>query len=70
MKIIPLPVFFILLLFAGLAWYANRYLQKWIQPRASLGRLFLYFLTGMLLVFVGVYGTVRLILWLFPKRLQ
>jgi len=70
MKIIPLPVFFILLVFAGIAWWGNGYLQRLIQPRASLGRLFLYLLSGMLLVFAGVYGTVRLILWLFPKGVQ
>ena len=70
MKNIPLPVFFILLLLAAIAWWGNRYLQLLIQPRSSLLRLLLYLLSGMLLVFVGVYAAVRLILWMFPHGLK
>lgn len=70
MKLIPIPVFFILLIFAGLAWWGNHYLQRLIQPRVSLGRLLLYLFCGMFLVFIGVYGTVRLILKLFPAGLH
>jgi len=70
MKNIPLPVFFILLLLAVIAWWGNRYLQLLIQPRSSLLRLLLYLLSGMLLVFLGVYAAVRLILWLFPHGLK
>ncbi|MEO6315897.1 MAG: hypothetical protein ABIU63_17900 [Chitinophagaceae bacterium] len=70
MKNIPLPVFFVLLVFMGIAWWLNGYLQAFIKPRSSLGRLFLYLLSGLLLVFAGVYASVRLILWVFPPRLQ
>ena len=70
MKGIPLPVFLVLLIFTGIAWWFNRYLQLFIKPRKSLGRLFLYLLTGMLLVFAGVYGAVRLVLWLFPPAIK
>ncbi|MEO5592548.1 MAG: hypothetical protein ABIR15_11685 [Chitinophagaceae bacterium] len=70
MKNIPLPVFFILLSFMAFAWWCNRYLQLFIKPRASLARLLLYLLTGMLLVFGGVYGAVRVILWVFPPGLK
>jgi|GEM_PF-398924 len=65
---IPLPVFLILLLFIAMAWYCNRFLQKIIKPRESLGRLFLYLLSGFAFVFVAVYMAVRIILWLFPPR--
>jgi len=70
MKNIPIPVFIILLVFMVVAWWLNGYLQRLIRPRVSLSRLLLYLLTGMLLVFAGVYAAVRLILWLFPPRLK
>jgi len=70
MKSISLPVFFILLIFMAFAWWCNRYLQLFIKPRASLVRLLLYLLAGMLLVFGGVYGAVRVILWVFPPGLK
>ena len=70
MKGLPLPVFFVLLICAGLAWWLNRYLQSFIQPRKSLARLLLYLLTGMVLVFGGVILAVRFILWVFPPAIK
>jgi hypothetical protein len=69
MKNISFPVFFILLLCMALAWWMNRYLQLLIRPRDSFSRLMLYLLTGMAMVFAGVYVAVRVILWLFPPHL-
>jgi len=70
MKLIPLPVFFILILLAGLAWWLNGYLQKLIRPRENFGRLLLYIASGFFMLFAGVYMAVRLILWLFPHGLK
>jgi len=70
MKNIPLPVFFILLLFMVFAWWFNRYLQLFIKPRVSLSRLLLYLLSSFAFVFVAVYAAVRLILWVFPRGLK
>ena len=70
MKNIPLPVFFILLIFMVVAWYGNRYLQLLVRPRRSFARLLLYFLSCMLLLLGAVYAAVRLILWLFPPALK
>jgi hypothetical protein len=70
MKLIPLPVFFILLLLAALVWWLNGYLQKLIRPRENFGRLLLYLACGFFTVFAGVYMAVRLILWLFPHGLK
>jgi len=44
----------------------NNYLQRIIQPRKSLGRLFLYLFSGMLVVFVFVLIVVLLIRLVFP----
>ena len=70
MKNIPLPVFFILLFFMVIAWWCNRFLQKFIKPRESFGRLMLYLLSGFAFVFIAVYVAVRLVLWLFPPTLK
>jgi hypothetical protein len=70
MKNIPLPVFFILLFFAAIALWLNKYLQRFIKPRESFGRLVLYILSGFAFVFAAVYVSVRLILWLFPPALK
>jgi hypothetical protein len=70
MKNISLPVFFILLLFAFLAYLLNRYLQRLIKPRASFGRFLLYTGSGFALAFAAVFVAVRLILWLFPPALK
>jgi len=48
------------------AYSLNRYLQKIIRPRESLGRLFLYMFSGMLLVFIFTFILVFLIKMLFP----
>lgn len=70
MKSISLPIFFTLLVFVLVAWCCNYYLQLFIKPRKSLARLLLYLLSGMVLVFGGVYAAVRLILWVFPPGLH
>ena len=70
MKNIPLPVFFILLLFAFLIWWLNRCLQQLIKPRASLPGFLLYLLSGFTMAFVAVFVATRLILWLFPPTLK
>ena len=70
MKNISLPIFSILVLFMAFAWWLNRYLQLLMQPRKSFGRLLLYFLSCLVLIFSGVYAPVRLILWLFPPALK
>jgi hypothetical protein len=70
MKNIPLPVFFVLLAFTVFAWWLNKYLQRFIKPRESFGRLMLYLLSGFAMVFAGVFFAVRLILWLFPPAIK
>ena len=48
------------------AYLLNKYLQKILNPRKSLGRLILYLLSGLLLVFVYTLLLVFLIKWIFP----
>jgi hypothetical protein len=59
----------LLLILASLipAYLLNKYLQKIIRPRESLGRLFFYLLNGMLLVFVYTLLLVFVIKLLFPS---
>lgn len=45
----------------------NKYLQKILRPRQSLGRLFSYLLSGMLMVFLYTLLLVLLIKWIFPN---
>lgn len=58
----------LLIILASLApiYSINKYLQKILRPRESLGRLFSYLLSGMLLVFVYTLLLVFLIKWIFP----
>jgi hypothetical protein len=59
-------ILFIILVALVPAYSLNNYLQKIIQPRKSLGRLFLYLFSGMLVVFVFVLIVVLLIRLVFP----
>ena len=61
-----LALFFILIALIP-AYMLNKYLQKVIRPRESIGRLFLYLFSGMLTVFVFVAVMVFLIKLLFPE---
>jgi hypothetical protein len=45
----------------------NKYLQRIINPRNSIGQLFLYMLSGMLLVFGYTFLLVLFIKWLYPS---
>jgi len=49
------------------AYLLNKYLQKILNPRKSLGRLIIYLLGGLLLVFVYTLLLVFLIKWIFPN---
>ena len=44
----------------------NKYLQKVIRPRESIGKLFLYILAAFALVFVYTFLVVLIIKGLFP----
>jgi hypothetical protein len=70
MKGIPLPVFFLLLLFGFFTWAIIRFLKRILKPRASLARLFLYILSGFALMLILVFAAERLILWWFPNPLK
>ncbi len=48
----------------------NKYLQKTIRPKASLGRLFLYILSGFALVFVYTFLVVFLVKKLFRVQFK
>lgn len=48
------------------AYSLNKYLQRTIKPRESLGRLFFYLFSGMMLVFVYTLLLVLLIKFIFP----
>lgn len=47
-------------------YYFNKWIQKLIDPRRSLLRLFAYLLTGLMLVFVYTFIVVFIIRKLFP----
>jgi len=59
-------ILFVILLALVPVYSLNSYLQKIIQPRKSLGRLFLYLFSGLLTVFVFVLVVVFLIKLVFP----
>jgi hypothetical protein len=66
MKLKALAILFIILASLIPVYLFNRYLQKKIRPRASMGRLFLYMLSGFLLVFAYTFIVVFVIKKLFP----
>jgi hypothetical protein len=61
-----LVLFFILVALIP-AYVLNQFLQKLIRPKESIGRLFLYLISGMITVFVFVAVLVLLIKLLFPE---
>jgi uncharacterized membrane protein YidH (DUF202 family) len=66
MKLKTLAILFIILVSLIPVYLFNRYLQKKVQPRKSLGRLFLYLFLGFVLVFVYTFLVVLIIKKLFP----
>jgi hypothetical protein len=65
MKFRSLLIFGIVLLSLIPVYYLNRFLQKVIDPRASAGRLFLFFLANFLLVIIYTILIVGLVVSLF-----
>jgi len=66
MKLKSLAILFIILVSLIPVYLFNKYLQKKIRPKESFGRLFLYLLSGFLLVFAYTFLVVLLIKKLFP----
>jgi len=66
MKLKALVILFIILASLIPVYLVNRYLQKAIRPKESLGRLFLYLLSGFLVVFIYTFLVVLTIKKLFP----
>jgi ATP/ADP translocase len=67
MKLKALAILFIILASLIPVYVFNKYLQQKIRPRASMGRLFLYMLSGFLLVFAYTFLVVFMIKKLFPN---
>jgi hypothetical protein len=66
MKLKALVILFIILASLIPVYLVNRYFQKAIRPKESLGRLFLYLLSGFLVVFIYTFLVVLAIKKLFP----
>jgi hypothetical protein len=66
MKLKALAILFIILVSLIPVYLFNKYLQKKIRPRESLGRLFLYMLSGILIIFTYTFVVVFIIGKLFP----
>jgi hypothetical protein len=66
MRFKAIVILFIILAALVPVYSLNNYLQKIIQPRKSLGRLFLYLFSGMFVVFIFVLVVVLLIRLVFP----
>ena len=62
-------IIILLIIFLSLipAYSINKYLLKILRPRESLGRLLLYLLSSMLLVFIYTFLLVLVIKWIFPN---
>jgi hypothetical protein len=67
MKFKSLAILFIILVSLIPIYLFNKYLQKKIRPRESPGRLFLYLLSGFLLVFAFTFLVVLVIKKIFPE---
>jgi hypothetical protein len=65
MKFRSLLIFGIILLSLIPVYYLNRWLQKVIEPRASAGRLFLFFFANFVLVIIYTIVIVGLVVSLF-----
>jgi hypothetical protein len=66
MKWKAIVILFLILLSLIPAYWLNQYFEKIIQPRRSLGRLFLYLCSNMFVVFVFTVILVLLIKLAFP----
>lgn len=55
-----------ILLFLIAAFYTNQFLQKIIQPRKSMSRLFLYITLAFAIVFAFTFILVWIVRYLFP----
>jgi hypothetical protein len=67
MKVKSILILLIIIISLIPAWSLNQYLQKIIEPRMSLSRLFLYLLSAMVLVFLYTTLLVLFIKWIFPN---
>ena len=65
MKFKAIVILFIILVSLFPVYLVNKYLQKIIKPRNSLGRLFLYLLTGFALIFGYTFLVVLVIKKIF-----
>jgi hypothetical protein len=65
-KLKSLAILAIIILSLIPVYLLNRFMQKMIRPRASLGRLFLYLLSGFAMVFAYTFLIVFIIKKLFP----
>jgi predicted transporter len=66
-KLKALGILFIILASLIPAYYLSKYLQKLLKPRESIGRLVVYMIAVMLLVFIYSFLLVLVIKWLFPN---
>jgi len=55
--------------FMAIAYFLNKWLQKIIKPRQSLGRLIFYFLLVLILIFILTFLMVFVIGKLYPDEL-
>jgi hypothetical protein len=66
MKSKSLLILLIILVSLVPVYFFNKYLLKIIRPKESFGRLFLYFLSGLVLAFSYTFLIVLMIKRLFP----
>jgi uncharacterized membrane protein YidH (DUF202 family) len=67
MKVKSILILLIIIISLIPAWSLNRYLQRIMEPRTSLSRLFFYLLSAMVLVFLYTTLLVLFIKWMFPN---
>ena len=66
----PTIVLLLIIIFMFLAYLLNKWLQKIIEPRKSLGRLFFYFLIVLVVIFFITIAMVLIIGRLYPSELM
>lgn len=59
-------IFLIIVISLIPVYIGNKYLRRIAKPRQSLGRLFLYLLSGLVLVFIYTFLLVWVLRMLFP----
>jgi hypothetical protein len=62
-------VLLLIILFMGASYFLNRWLRIAIKPRQSLGKLLLYMLSVLAMVFLLSFLMVLIIAWLYPDEL-